>query len=181
MKKLTLLTLTLGLVASSAFAQSSGSDDVKVGVSIGSAIVVTKTADLFFGTHDGVIDSLDIIEVDIAGGIGTNDLGGIDVEEGIVTVEGAFNAEVFVTLSGTNYDEVTGILQLVDDGGLAVYNQDVELLVGAYSGAALADGTASFNLDAFGDLSIGIGGTLTIRDTTPGFYRGEVTFTVSYF
>lgn len=185
MKKLTLLTLTLGLVASSAVAQTS--DEVGVGVSLGTALTVTKTADLFFGTHDGVIVAADEIEVSaVTGAVVSADasLTGTDTERGVITVEGAFDAQVFVDISGDgNYDEATGVLTLIRDGGAE--EQTVALTISdgttSYSGAALSTGASDYDLDGSGDLTLGIGGTLTIVDTDGGFYRGEITVSISYF
>jgi hypothetical protein len=146
-------------------------------------LAVTKTADLFFGTIDG-ISAAETITVNAVTGAASGDYSPADAARGTVEIEGAFDAQVFVDISGDgNYDEATGVLTLIRDGGAE--EQTVALTISdgttAYSGAALSTGASDYDLDGAGELTIGIGGTLTIVDTDGGFYRGEITVSISYF
>lgn len=180
MKKLTLLTLTLGLVASSAFAQSSDDATVNVGVSIGNALEVTKVADLFFGTTAVVVasDSIIVNAQTGASSVGTLTSFAVpgDVEVGEVSVVGAEDATVYVSTDVSD-------LVLTRDGGAET--QDYSLALSAdggveQTGTDLTDGFST-TLDASGELTLTVGGVLVIDDTASGFYRGDFTVTVSYF
>lgn len=179
MKKLTLLTLALGLVASSAVAQSSDDATVNVGVAVGNALVVTKTADLFFGTTAVVVaaDSIIVNAQTLAGSVGVSNSFATpgDIETGEVTIVGAFDAEVNIS---TNVSS----LSLIRDGGAQTQAYSIALSTGGapVTGAALTTGFTA-DLDGAGELTINVGGVLEIVDTASGFYRGNFTVTVSYF
>jgi hypothetical protein len=179
MKKFTLLTLALGLVASSAVAQSSDDAVVNVGVAVGNALVVTKTADLFFGTTAVVVasDSIIVNAQTLAASVGTltSFAAPADVETGEVTIVGAEDAEVNIS---TNVSS----LNLVRDGGAETQAYSIALSTGGapVTGGALTTGFTA-DLDAAGELTINVGGVLVINDTASGFYRGNFTVTVSYF
>jgi hypothetical protein len=179
MKKFTLLTLALGLVASSAVAQSSDDAVVNVGVAVGSNLTVTKTADLFFGTTAVVVaaDSIIINAQTLGESVGVSNSFATpgDIEPGEVTISGADDAQVTIS---TN----VSTLNLVRDGGAETQAYSIALSAGGapVTGATLTTGFTA-NLDATGDLTLNVGGILAIVDTDPGFYRGNFTVTVSYF
>lgn len=179
MKKLSLLVLFAAVMAVGAQAQSSDDTTVGVGVAIGNALEITKVEDLFFGTF-ATATAGDTIKVNAQTGAATVGVGNTmvaptDHSRGELDIVGANDAEVFIN---------TGVstLQLVRDGGAEEAKYDLALSVGGapITGASLVDGVSA-DLDASGELTIFLGGNLIIDDTVGGFYRGEITVTVSYF
>lgn len=194
MKKLSLLVLFAAVMAVGAQAQPIGSSvdqAVNVGVAIGNALSVEKNTDLFFGTFaDATGAAGDLITINagtgassVDGGNAVLDTAPTDHSRAELDIVGADDAVIYVTFAGADFDEPTGVLTLTRDGGAQTQTVALTLSDGTteYSGDELSDNSAEYSLDASGELTLGIGGTLEIVDEDGGFYRGTLTVTVSYF
>lgn len=178
MKKLSLL-IFLAAITVGAQAQSEADATVNVGVAVGNALELTKEADLFFGTI-ATADVLDTLAVNAQTGALTKIGAGTtptptDHNRGEISVVGANDAQVTISTDAST-------ITLTRDGGSETH----EVILAVSTGGAPQTGstlTTGFNanLNATGELTIYIGGSLNLNSAAGGFYRGDVTVTVSYF
>lgn len=98
---------------------------------------------------------------------------------GEIDITGAINADIYVTLDSASVtlhldgdvDQTHTVALTLSNGTDPELTDEEDLTV---------DGL-SLNLGAGGESTAFIGGTLTVGSESAGFYRGEVTVTVSYF
>ncbi|MDG5766025.1 DUF4402 domain-containing protein [Balneolales bacterium ANBcel1] len=173
MKYTSIITLVFFLVisASTVAAQSTEvSDDIVVRAGINAALTLTGERALDFGSDITDGDSDAVLTPDNSGGIDSEINTGTGAETGQFDLSGVDEATVVltfgdVTLEGNATNQTINFVPMIVQNG---------------GGAILTTETA--DLDAGGDATFWVGGTLEMEDEDidPDFFSGEFTLTIDY-